>query len=87
MASTGNPSFLIEIINPCIAAALTIDPSTLTSTNIELDIGETRANEIADPLSVTSSEAIFTCLTNLVFTVTDASENTPDSTIFTFDGN
>ena len=74
----------MQLVNPCIAADLTINPSILSSLAIEYEVFDTPYEETFDSSEVTSTETTATC-PPVVLTVTDQAGNPLPSPLFEYD--
>lgn len=78
--------YSVTFENPCLLAALTIDPTILSTLSIEYSIGAIAHTEALDSTKVSSTETTVTC-PSIVFSVGNVDGSSMDGSIFTFDSN
>ena len=74
--------FVVQLINPCLTATLTIDPSIMTSP-IQYEVFDNPHEEIFEQSDVTSSETTTTC-PPFVFILTDQQGNALPTPLFDY---
>ena len=82
--NTNTLDFVVQLVNPCIAADLTISTSILSSTDILYEVFDSPFVETFPSTDVASTETTATC-PPVIFTVTDQQGNALPSPLFVFD--
>ena len=77
-------SFKLTVIDPCLEAQLTIDPSILQRDEIDYYIGDEAHVESFAHEKVSSTEAIANC-PNVVFAIENQDSTSYDASVFSFE--